>query len=80
MFVEKDTFGSHLDRWEYLTTFDFEWGIYTGKQPWRWSFLAYIAARTLSLFNVTLSLVGYTNLLTEFNCEVCCWLYPKNFM
>ncbi|KAH9970976.1 hypothetical protein BGW80DRAFT_1446662 [Lactifluus volemus] len=57
--------------WEYLTTFDFEWGIYTGKRPWRWSFLAYIATRTLSLYNIINSLVGF-NLSTEFNCEV--WL------
>jgi hypothetical protein len=57
------------DRWEYLTTLDFEWGVYTGKRPWRWSFLAYIATRTLSFVNIVSTLVGY-NLTTEFNCDV----------
>ncbi|KAH9970974.1 hypothetical protein BGW80DRAFT_519379 [Lactifluus volemus] len=56
-------------RWEYFTTFGFEWQIYTGKRPWRWSYLAYIAARTLCLISLIMAVVA-VNLTGKFNCDV----------
>ncbi|KAI0000195.1 hypothetical protein BJV74DRAFT_147471 [Russula compacta] len=57
--------------WEFLTTLDFEWEVYTGKRPWRWSFIVYVVARVLALLCFVLSLVGF-NLTQEFNCNA--WL------
>ncbi|KAF8474502.1 hypothetical protein DFH94DRAFT_133625 [Russula ochroleuca] len=54
--------------WEFVTTLDFEWKVYTGKQPWRWSFIVYVAARVLALTCIILSLVGF-NLTRQFNCN-----------
>ncbi|KAH9970947.1 hypothetical protein BGW80DRAFT_517465 [Lactifluus volemus] len=57
--------------WEYLTTFGFEWNIYTGKRPWRWSYIPYIATRLLCLSSLIVLVVG-VNLKREFNCDA--WL------
>src|SRR6266702_6550962 len=56
-------------RWEYFTTLDFEWEVYTGRRQWRWSFLVYVSARLLALACVIAGLVGF-NLTREFNCTV----------
>lgn len=55
--------------WEYITTLDFEWEVYTGRRQWRWSFLVYIAARLFALSCIVVSLVGF-NLTREFNCAL----------
>jgi len=60
---------SGLYIWEFVTTLGFEWEVYTGRRPWRWSFIVYIAARLLALFAVILSLVGF-NVTREFNCNL----------
>ncbi|KAH9954610.1 hypothetical protein BGW80DRAFT_1258661 [Lactifluus volemus] len=57
--------------WEYLTTFGFEWNIYTRKRPWRWSYIPYIATRLLCLTSLILGIVG-VNLKRPFNCDA--WL------
>lgn len=57
------------DRWEFVTTLDFEWEVYTGRRPWRWSFIVYVSARLLALACIILSLVGF-NLTRQFNCNV----------
>jgi len=54
--------------WEFVTTLDFEWEVYTGRRPWRWSFVVYVAARVLALICIILSLVGF-NLTRQFNCN-----------
>ncbi|KAH9980821.1 hypothetical protein BGW80DRAFT_1453781 [Lactifluus volemus] len=57
--------------WEYLTTFGFEWNIYTRKRPWRWSYIPYIATRLLCLSSLIVVIVG-VNLKRPFNCDA--WL------
>src|SRR5579863_1956220 len=57
------------DRWEFVTTLDFEWEVYTGRRPWRWSFIVYVAARVLALVCIIISLVGF-NLTRQFGCNV----------
>lgn len=57
------------DRWEFFTTLDFEWEVYTGRRPWRWSFIVYVTTRMLALICIIISLVGF-NLTQEFNCNV----------
>jgi hypothetical protein len=56
-------------RWEFLSTLDFEWEVFTGRRPWKWSFVVYLAARLLALMSVILTLIGF-NLTTQFNCNV----------
>ena len=56
-------------RWEFVTTLEFEWEVYTGRRPWRWSFIVYVAARVLGLACIVLSLVGFS-ITREFNCDV----------
>ncbi|KAI9458663.1 hypothetical protein BJY52DRAFT_417595 [Lactarius psammicola] len=60
-----------LYMWEYFTTLDFEWEVYTGRRQWRWSFLVYASARLLALACVIAGLVGF-NLTREFSCTF--WL------
>ncbi|KAH9031647.1 hypothetical protein EDB85DRAFT_2145983 [Lactarius pseudohatsudake] len=62
---------SGLYMWEFFTTLDFEWEVYTGRRQWRWSFLVYVSARLLALACVITGLIGF-NLTTEFNCNL--WL------
>jgi len=57
--------------WEFVTTLQFEWEVYTGRRPWRWSFIVYVMARVLGLACIILSLVGFS-VTREFNCDA--WL------
>jgi len=57
--------------WEFFTTLDFEWEVYTGRRPWRWSFIVYVTTRILALICIIISLVGF-NVTREFNCNA--WL------
>ncbi|KAI0063346.1 hypothetical protein BV25DRAFT_1990742 [Artomyces pyxidatus] len=57
--------------WEWVMTLGFEWDVYTGKRPWRWSFIVYLVCRTLALGGIICSFIGF-NLNTEYNCTV--WL------
>ncbi|KAI0052066.1 hypothetical protein FA95DRAFT_1553737 [Auriscalpium vulgare] len=54
--------------WEYFTSLRFEWEVFTGKRPWRWSFAVYFISRTLALGSTLLSFIGF-NLHHKFNCE-----------
>ena len=56
-------------RWEFLSTLDFEWEVFTGKRPWKWSFTVYLLARLLALMAILCELVGF-NLTSVFNCNV----------
>lgn len=69
LYIDMATFVDARDSWEFVTTLDFEWEVYTGKRPWRWSFVVYVAARVLALICIILSLVGF-NLTRQFNCNV----------
>jgi hypothetical protein len=56
-------------RWEFVSTVDFEWEVFTGKRPWKWSFAVYLTARVLLLMSTLGSLVGYS-LTSFFHCNV----------
>ena len=56
-------------RWEYFTTLDFEWEVFTGRRPWKWSFVVYFIARLLTMGSTILTFIGF-NLTTQFNCSV----------
>jgi len=55
--------------WEFIINVDFEWQVYKGKRPWRWSLIVYIVTRGLALTTFILAFVGF-NLTREFDCEV----------
>jgi hypothetical protein len=56
-------------RWEFFTTLDFEWEVFTGRRPWKWSFAVYLTSRTLALVAVMCNFIGF-NLTTKFDCGV----------
>ena len=56
-------------RWEFVTTLGFEWEVFTGRRPWKWSFAVYLTARMLALTSVILNFIGF-NLTAHFNCNV----------
>jgi len=60
---------AYYTSWEFITTLGFEWEVFTGRRPWKWSFVVYLVARLLALMSVILNLIGF-NLTTEFNCNV----------
>src|SRR5579863_5448394 len=69
-------------RWEFFTTLDFEWDVFTGRRPWKWSFAVYLIARLLAMGSTILTFVGF-NVTAEINCSVCGYssafiLYPRN--
>ncbi|TFK55521.1 hypothetical protein OE88DRAFT_1651876 [Heliocybe sulcata] len=53
--------------WEFIVTFPFEWSIYTGKRPFRWSIGIYIACRWLTIVALALFLAIF-DIQTEVNC------------
>ncbi|KAN0121253.1 hypothetical protein V8E52_003841 [Russula decolorans] len=57
--------------WEFITTLRFEWEVYTGKRPFKWSFIVYVTARVLALICIILSLVVF-NVTRHLDCDV--WL------
>jgi len=57
------------DRWEFITTLNFEWEVYTGKRPFNWSFIVYVTARILALICIVLSLVVF-NVTRHLDCDV----------
>lgn len=57
------------DRWEFITTLNFEWEVYTGKRPYKWSFIVYVIARVLALISIILSLVVF-NVTRHLDCKV----------
>ena len=57
------------NRWEFFTTLDFEWEVFTGRRPWKWSFAVYFIARLLAMGSTILTFIGF-NLTTQFNCNV----------
>ncbi|KAI0270490.1 hypothetical protein BC834DRAFT_861669 [Gloeopeniophorella convolvens] len=54
--------------WEWASTVHFEWEVFTGQRPFRWSFVAYELCRTLALCSIATSFAGF-NLTHEFNCN-----------
>ena len=56
-------------RWEFFTTLDFEWEVFTGRRPWKWSFAVYLMSRLLALVAIVCNFIGF-NLATQFNCNV----------
>ena len=56
-------------RWEFVTTLEFEWEVFTGRRPWKWSFAVYLTTRMLAFTAIILNFIGF-NLTTEFNCNV----------
>jgi hypothetical protein len=56
-------------RWEFVTTLDFEWEVFTGRRPWKWSFAVYLTSRLLALMAVMCNFVGFI-LTIKFNCNV----------
>jgi hypothetical protein len=54
--------------WEFVTTLDFEWEVFTGRRPWKWSFTVYLIARLCAFGSITLNFIGF-NLTSEFNCN-----------
>jgi hypothetical protein len=57
-------------RWEFVTTLDFEWEVFTGRRPWKWSFAVYFVARLLAMISTILTFIGF-NVTAEINCNVC---------
>jgi hypothetical protein len=56
-------------RWEFFTTLDFEWEVFTGRRPWKWSFAVYLTSRILALMAIMCNFIGFS-LTTEFSCNV----------
>ena len=63
-------------RWEFFSTLNFEWEVFTGIQPWKWSFVVYLTAWLLALMSIILTFIGF-NLTTQFNCNVS-WLIVQS--
>ena len=56
-------------RWEFVSTLGFEWEVFTGRRPWKWSFAVYLLARFMAIVSVILNLIG-SSIHTEYNCTV----------
>jgi len=56
-------------RWEFVSTLGFEWEVFTGRRPWKWSFAVYLLARWFALISIVLNLVG-GSVTSSYNCNV----------
>ncbi|KAH8983031.1 hypothetical protein EDB92DRAFT_1892108 [Lactarius akahatsu] len=54
--------------WEWVSTVQFEWEVFTGRRRFRWSFVAYELCRALCLASIITLIAGF-NLAQHFNCE-----------
>lgn len=54
--------------WEFVSTLSFEWEVFTGRRPWKWSFVVYLLARSLTLISITLNLIGLS-VTSRYNCN-----------
>jgi len=55
--------------WEFVSTLGFEWEVFTGRRPWKWSFAVYLLARMLTLISIILNLVGLS-VTSRYNCNI----------
>lgn len=55
--------------WEFFNTLDYEWSIFRGHRPYRWSIWIYCITRVATLTAVVLNLVGL-NVTTKINCQL----------
>jgi len=54
--------------WEFISTLGFEWEVFTGRRPWKWSFVVYLLARSLTMISVILNLVG-SSVTSKYHCN-----------
>jgi len=54
--------------WEFVSTLGFEWEVFTGRRPWKWSFVVYLLARSLTMISVILNLVG-SSVTSKYHCN-----------
>ncbi|KAH9177928.1 hypothetical protein EDB89DRAFT_1292643 [Lactarius sanguifluus] len=54
--------------WEWVSTVQFEWEVFTGQRRFRWSFVVYELCRTLCLASI-ITLIAGLNLAHHINCE-----------
>jgi len=55
--------------WEFLTTLDYEWDVFRGRRPYRWTIWIYSLTRIAALMAVILNMVGFDT-TTSINCQV----------
>ncbi|KAF8496195.1 hypothetical protein F5888DRAFT_415286 [Russula emetica] len=55
--------------WEFLTTLDYEWDVFQGRRPYRWTIWIYSLTRVSALLAVILNMVGFDT-TTPINCQV----------
>ncbi|OCH89496.1 hypothetical protein OBBRIDRAFT_888347 [Obba rivulosa] len=56
-----------LYTWEWVTTLDFEWSVFTGKRPWKWPTFLYLSSRYCVLVAIISQLIIF-NVTHEINC------------
>lgn len=81
-------FPSHISRWEFISTLDFEWSVYTGKRPFRWTVPVCICPCTsscsaddiLDLLYDTVFCIRCNGLLYDrFECHTQDWLSSRHY-
>ncbi|KAH9988669.1 hypothetical protein BJV77DRAFT_964279 [Russula vinacea] len=54
--------------WEFITTLDYEWRVFRGRLPYRWTIWVYSVARVSCLMGVVLNFVGM-DVTSRLNCQ-----------
>jgi len=54
--------------WEFLTTLDYEWDVFQGRRPYRWTIWIYSLTRVSALLAVILNMIGFDT-TTPINCQ-----------
>ncbi|KAI0053521.1 hypothetical protein FA95DRAFT_755209 [Auriscalpium vulgare] len=55
--------------WEYFTTLNYEWEVFTGRRPYRWTIVIYTLTRLATTMAVVMNLIGM-NVASGMNCPV----------
>jgi len=67
---------SSMCSWEFFTTLDYEWRVFRGRSPYRWTIWIYSVTRVAGLMGAILSLVGL-DVTTPINCQL--WISSELF-
>ncbi|KAF8481575.1 hypothetical protein DFH94DRAFT_400751 [Russula ochroleuca] len=55
--------------WEFFTTLDYEWSVFRGHRPYRWTIWIYLLTRVATLVAVVLNIVGL-DVTTKIDCQL----------
>ncbi|KAK0447334.1 hypothetical protein EV421DRAFT_195808 [Armillaria borealis] len=71
-FIEITHFCAGIFLWEFLSTLNYEYTVYTRKRPFRWTLIIYLLIRYATMGTILCYMINTTNISEQFDCMA--WL------